>query len=99
MLKRLLQEAHLLDGGDAAMIIQLELPDSRVPELEDLMEKTGLATRKDLLNDALGLFKWAVRERRAGRTIASVDEKNDRYKELSMPSLDRAEKFPQQTAF
>lgn len=69
--------------------IQLELPEERLSELERLMEQTGITTKKDLLNSALTLFEWAVRERQAGRTIASVDEQNQRYKELVMTSLER----------
>jgi metal-responsive CopG/Arc/MetJ family transcriptional regulator len=68
--------------------IQLELPEDRVRELDELMDQTGLSTRKDLLNQALTLFKWALRERQAGRMIASVDEAQNRYKELSMPALE-----------
>lgn len=70
--------------------IQFELPEARVQELEGLMRETGISTKKDLLNDALTLFQWAVRERQAGRKIASVDETNQRYKELAMPSLEAA---------
>ena len=77
--------------GEASMTrIQLELPEERVQELERLMGETGIQTKKDLLNDALTLFQWAVRERQAGRMIASVDETNQRYKELAMSSLERA---------
>ena len=72
--------------------IQLELPEERVRELEQLMTQTGTNTKKDLLNDALTLFEWAVNERIAGRTIASVDEQQHRYKEVVMPSLERAVK-------
>lgn len=74
------------------MRIQLELPEDRVRELDVLMEETGLTTRKDLLNQALTLFQWAVRERQAGRMIASVDEEHQRYKELTMPALERGAK-------
>jgi metal-responsive CopG/Arc/MetJ family transcriptional regulator len=72
--------------------IQLELPEERLHELEQLMEQTGTNTKKDLLNDALTLFEWAVKERMTGRTIASVDEQQQRYKEVVMPSLERAVK-------
>jgi metal-responsive CopG/Arc/MetJ family transcriptional regulator len=72
--------------------IQLELPEERLHELERLMEQTGTTTKKDLLNDALTLYEWAVQERMAGRTIASVDEQQHRYKEVVMPSLERAVK-------
>ncbi len=75
--------------------IQLELPQERVRELEELMGQTGLTTKKDLLNDALSLFEWAVKERKAGRAIASVDEPHQRYKEVVMPSLERASRADQ----
>jgi metal-responsive CopG/Arc/MetJ family transcriptional regulator len=70
--------------------IQLELPEERVKELERLMRETGLTTKKDLLNDALTLFEWAVNERKSGRTVASVDDQLQRYREVVMTSLERA---------
>ena len=67
--------------------IQFELPEEKVSELKKLMEESGIKTRKDLLNNALMLLEWAISERRAGRTIVSVDEKKNRYKEVLMPIL------------
>jgi metal-responsive CopG/Arc/MetJ family transcriptional regulator len=67
--------------------IQFELPAARVKELEALMKEIGVSTRKDLFNNALTLLEWAVKEKRVGNSIASVDEKNKRYKELVMPVL------------
>jgi hypothetical protein len=67
--------------------IQFELPEEKVKELEALMREANIATRKDLFNNALTLFEWAVQETQSGRTIASVDEENKKYKELVMPSL------------
>ena len=72
--------------------VQLDLPEERVNELDQIMQETGLTTRKDLINQALTLFQWALRERQAGRMVASVDESNKRYKELFMPALERAAK-------
>jgi hypothetical protein len=67
--------------------IQFELPEEKVSELKKLMEESGIKTRKDLLNNALMLLEWAISERRAGRTIVSVDEKKNRFKEVLMPIL------------
>jgi len=67
--------------------IQFELPEEKVKELEALMEAAQITTRKDLFNNALTLFEWALQERKTGRTIASVDEENKKYKELVMPAL------------
>ena len=67
--------------------LQMDLPEKRVQELENLMAECGIATKKDLFNTALTLFEWAVSERRRGPIIASVDEKNSKYKELQMPAF------------
>ena len=67
--------------------IQFELSDDKVAELEKLMAESGIKTKKELFNNALTLLEWAIKERKAGKTIASVDEKANRYKELLMPVL------------
>ena len=72
------------------MRIQLELPEGRVRELEALMETAGIATKKELFNTALTLFEWAIQEKSSGRIIASMDEEQQRYKELIMPALSAA---------
>jgi metal-responsive CopG/Arc/MetJ family transcriptional regulator len=68
--------------------IQLDLPDEQVKELDELMRETNIVTRKDLFNNALTLFQWAVKAKRAGRIIASIDEQNKTSKELVMPALE-----------
>jgi hypothetical protein len=67
--------------------LQFDISDERAKELDDLVERTGLKTRAQLFNTALSLFEWAVREREAGCIIASVNEKNDKYKEIDMPGF------------
>jgi metal-responsive CopG/Arc/MetJ family transcriptional regulator len=67
--------------------IQFELPEEKVSELERLMDESGIKTRKDLLNNALMLLEMAIKERKEGRTLVSVDEKKNRYKEVLMPIL------------
>jgi len=68
--------------------IQFELSEDRNKELEALMEKTGIRTKKDLFNNALTLLEWAVKEKRSGRIIASVDEREKKFKEIVMPALE-----------
>ncbi|MBI5779633.1 MAG: hypothetical protein HZA49_09300 [Planctomycetes bacterium] len=67
--------------------VQFELPESKIKELETLMKEAGIRTKKDLFNNALSLLEWAIKEKREGRIIASVDEKNHKYKEVIMPLL------------
>lgn len=67
--------------------LQIELDASQMEELEQLMQEGKARTKKDFINAALTLLKWAMREKRAGRIIASVDEEKDIYKEIEMPIL------------
>jgi len=67
--------------------VQFELPEAKIKELETLMKEAGIRTKKDLFNNALSLLEWAIKEKREGRIIASVDEKNQKYKEVIMPLL------------
>ena len=67
--------------------VQLDMPENRVSEIENIMAKTGVSTRKDVFENALALLEWAVNERKYGRIIASVDQKRERFHELLMPAL------------
>lgn len=71
------------------MRIQLELSEDRVNELKTLMEQVGVETYKDLFNNVLSLFEWAIQEAEKGRTLASIDENAGKYRELAMPIIDR----------
>jgi hypothetical protein len=65
--------------------IQLDLPEERVRELDEVMRTAQITTRKDLFNSALTFLAWALSERDKGRVIASLDESTGGYKELVMP--------------
>jgi hypothetical protein len=67
--------------------IQFELSVDKVRELEQLMAEADVPTKKDFINNALTLLVWAIQETKAGRTIASLDEASQHYKELVMPVL------------
>lgn len=66
----------------------LIIPNDEIKELDLLMFQLGLKTRRDLFNNALTLLFWAARQKMEGRIITSTDEKNNLYRELSMPALD-----------
>lgn len=68
--------------------IQLDMPEEQVKELDELMKETKITTRKDLFNNALTLFEWAVKAKRAGRIVASLDEETGTAKEILMPALE-----------
>jgi hypothetical protein len=73
----------------ANMRIQLELPEARVQELKRLMEEAGFETYKDLFNNSLTLFEWAVNEVKNGKILGSMDEQNEKFRVLVMPFLER----------
>ena len=77
------------------MRIQLEFAEDDVQELKDLMAEARIDTYKDLFSNALTLLYWAVREVKNGRVIASLNEKEAKYKELAMPILENLAKARQ----
>lgn len=64
----------------------------KLQELESLMQECGIRTKKDLINNALTLFKWAVNKRKSGHEIVAVNPKSKRYVELDMPALSAVSK-------
>ncbi len=75
--------------------IQLDLPDEQVRELDELMKETLLTTRKELFNNALTVFQWAAKAKKAGRIVASLDEACGNANELVMPALENVKAKPQ----
>lgn len=73
------------------MRIQYELSEKENAEIEKMMEDTAISTKRDLLNNALTLFEWAIKEIKKGRVIAAIDEKENRYVALVMPSLSKVQ--------
>jgi len=67
---------------------QVEIMREELDEMERLCELGGLSSKKELLNNALTLLKWAVRQKQQGYSIASVDENGDIRRELEMPYLE-----------
>jgi len=65
--------------------IQLDVSEEKANEMDKIIEQSGVKSRRELFNLALSLLKWAIDQKKEGRIIASVDEKNDKYKELMLP--------------
>jgi hypothetical protein len=72
------------------MKIQLDFDEKAKELLETLLEQTGSKTYKDLFNNSLTLLNWAIKQRVDGRSIASIDENNQTYRELVMPAIEEA---------
>lgn len=71
----------------AVVRVQLDLTEDRIRELEQLMVKTGVSTRKDVFENALALFEWAVTQAERGRTFGAWDEESETFHEVLMPAL------------
>jgi len=72
--------------------LQIDVTETQVQDLEQLvneLKEFGIGTKKDLFNNALALFEWAIRERKRGRIIAGIDEGAEKFHEVHMPVLDR----------
>jgi hypothetical protein len=69
---------------------QIDLDPRRAADLEELRIATGAETKRELFNNALTLFRWAVQQKRLGRSIGSIDAMEN-MTELVMPIFDRIE--------
>ncbi len=68
--------------------LQFEIPEDRLEALDAIMREAGVKTRTELFNNAMTLLKWAVRQRKDGRVVASVDYDDKSFRELVMPILE-----------
>ncbi len=69
------------------MRLNLELTNEHMASLKLLQQKTGAATMKDLVNNALSILEWAVDETTRGNEIAAVNEEKENYRVLVTPLL------------
>jgi len=67
--------------------LQFELAADKLAEIERLQVEGGFENRKDLLNNAITLLKWALNHAKSGHAIAAIDGKSDKYYELQMPFI------------
>lgn len=70
--------------------LQIDLSPEQIGLMDRMQDACGIATRKELFNNALSLFDWAITEVQKGRVIASLDESTERYVALHMPTLAHA---------
>lgn len=68
--------------------LQVEMDKEHMEEFEELLKLGGLRTKRDLLNNALTLLKWAAREKAKGNSICSVGSDGQLQKELELPLLE-----------
>jgi hypothetical protein len=74
------------------MRLNFEFSDQRVEDLKRFLAATDTDTMKDLVNNAFTILEWAVDETNAGNEIAAVNERNEVYRVLVTPILQRVAK-------
>ena len=73
--------------------VQLDVSPEELETIETMLKVCNIATRRDLFNNAMTLFKWAVDEVRKGNIITSYNVDANQYVELRMPTLSHAAKY------
>ena len=66
---------------------QIDLTDDELNSIDRLGTLAGLRTKKEVILNAITLFRWAAKEIMYGRTICSVDEKTQIVRQLELPAL------------
>lgn len=72
--------------------VQFDLTEDKVKEIEEIMEKSNMSSRKDVFNTALTLLEWAIDESERGHDIAAINRADKEFFSLRMPVLDAAKK-------
>ncbi|MNE29867.1 hypothetical protein D3C76_1169370 [compost metagenome] len=72
--------------------MQFDLPENRMDELDKLMERCDISTRKELFSYALSMLEWAVSESELGHDIAAIDRDTKQFFSLRMPVLNAAKR-------
>jgi hypothetical protein len=68
---------------------QADLASSDDAVLNALMEELEVRSKADFLAKALALMNWAVKERKRGHRIVTMNEGGDVIRELVTPELER----------
>jgi hypothetical protein len=70
--------------------VQFDVLPERLAEMDQLMAFCDIRTRKDLFDQAMTLFDWAVHEMRNGNEIASYNRRKDNVEVVRLPVLENA---------
>lgn len=74
------------------MRLNFEFQEERINDLKALQSDTGSESMKELINNALTMLEWAVKEVKAGNEIAAVNEDDKIYRVFITPLLERVAK-------
>jgi hypothetical protein len=77
-------------GSEALVRIQFEMVTERAGDLDRLMKATGIRTRRELFDNALTLFEWAVAVSERGHLVTAHDEETGKFQPILMPALETA---------
>jgi hypothetical protein len=72
--------------------MQFDFPEDRVKELEAMMQKCNVGTRKELINNALTILEWAIEETEQGNDVVAIDREEKQFFALRMPILNSVKK-------
>ena len=70
--------------------LQIDMTKERIKSIDELKTITGLGSRKEVLDNALAIFSWAISETQEGRNISSINGDCTSFKQLVMPCIESA---------
>jgi hypothetical protein len=72
--------------------VQFDLSETLLEEIDDLMADCEIATKKELLNNAVTAFQWMVEQIKDGRLVVSADREKNDFEVFWMPALRAAQR-------
>jgi hypothetical protein len=87
--KKCIEEAQPVTPEPIPVTIDAWLSPDAWPHVQGFAAALQADNGRGLVREALTLMKWAIGERRQGRSIYSGDPDTGKLSRLSLPSLDR----------
>ncbi len=66
---------------------QMDVTERELAEIDQIATFAGMKTKKELILNALTLYRWAANELLYGRVVGSMDQSGNKVKQLEMPTL------------
>ena len=67
--------------------LQIDLTPSQRDWLEKLMKETGSSTKRECVLSCMTFMEWAIKEKKKGNSIISLNQKTNEKVELVIPAF------------
>jgi hypothetical protein len=75
-------------SGKSGIRLQFEMTQVQIANMQRLIEELSFGSRRELVNNAISLFKYVFEQRKRGLTLAAVDANSKIVREIVVPAFE-----------